>query len=369
MLVESDLNLRSLRIARENAGYTTMEATKKIISATSKRDRVQEWEEGKNFPTYKQLDKLADAYEVNVYLLSLTETMPKNREIKDYRRTIVGSSQLNEKKFINMLLQRQEFISDTMKADDYHKNELVDSISKDTKPEDAAKHIRKTLDYRYELGQGGTGNHLKHLIGLLEKKCVIVMKTFSFWPVPVADMHGVYLRDEYAPFIALNRKDSKAGQLFTLAHEIAHLFLDVEGISNIDFRNRSRDKIEILCNKIAANLLLPAEYFNKSESYGESEIKAISRKYEVSQLFVLYRLYSLKLISSRAFPALEAKIKGETAANIEKNKGSSGGNYTANMKDSNGKFYNTFILSLYLEHEISAVEAQNLLRCAIDQID
>ena len=80
MSVESHLNLASLRIARENAGYTTMEATKKIISATSKRDRVQEWEEGKNFPTYKQLDKLADAYEVNVFAMSLPETIERNRE-------------------------------------------------------------------------------------------------------------------------------------------------------------------------------------------------------------------------------------------------------------------------------------------------
>ena len=101
------------------------------------------------------------------------------------------------------------------------KTKLVNTISEDTESEDAAKHIRETLGYKYEPRKGGAGNHLKYLIGLLEKEDVFVMKTFSFWPVPVADMRGVYLRDEYAPLIALNRKDSKTGQLFTLAHEIA----------------------------------------------------------------------------------------------------------------------------------------------------
>ena len=370
MLVESDLNLRSLRIARENAGYSTAQATKKIISATSKRDRVQEWEEGKNFPTYKQLDKLADAYEVNVYLLSLTETMPKNREIKDYRRTMFGVPQLNEKKFINMLLQRQEFISYMMQEENLVKNDLVNTISKDTESEDAAKHIRKTLGYKYEPRKGGAGNHLKYLIGLLEKEDVFVMRTLSYWPVPVADLRGVYLTDEYAPFIALNGKDSKAGQLLTLAHEIAHLFLDVEGISNyIDPSDTSNDKVEILCNKIAENLLLPEEYFNKSKRYGEHDIKTISSEYEVPAPFVFQRLDSLKLISLQDFPDLEIKIKEEAAANIKKIKGTFCGSYTNNMKDSNGKLFNTFVLASYLDREISAVEAQNLLRCAIDQID
>ena len=182
-------------------------------------------------------------------------------------------------------------------------------------------------------------------------------------------MRGVYLNDEYAPLIALNRSDSKTAQLFTLAHEVAHLFLKSEGISNIDFRAKSNDKTEMLCNKIAANILLPAEELQKGydKYYAEREaIEGISKKYQVSKLFVYYRLVNLKLISPDS--EIEAKIIKETGSGKDDDE-KLGGNYLNNMKDSNGYLYNNFISALYFEGEISPVEAGNLLKIGVDQVD
>ena len=150
---------------------------------------------------------------------------------------------------------------------------------------------------------------------------------------------------------------------------MAHLFLKSEGISNIDFRAKSNDKTEVLCNKIAANILLPAEELQKEykKYYAEREaIEGISKKYQVSRIFVYYRLVNLELISPD--PELEAKIIKETGSGKDDDE-KSGGNYLNNMKDSNGYLYNNFISALYFEGEISPVEAGNLLKIGVDQVD
>lgn len=97
------------------------------------------------------------------------------------------------------------------------------------------------------------------------------MKTLSYWTIDVVDMRGGYLKDDYAPIIALNRKDPKTAQVFTLAHELAHLFINSEAVSNIDFRDGEYNAEERRCNQVAANFLLPTKIFEQ-ESY-ESEKK------------------------------------------------------------------------------------------------
>ena len=166
MSLEKLLNTTNLRIARENAGYTTMEATNKVAKNKHNKDRVKEWEAGKSVPTHGQLNKLAKDYGINVFLLSIPETMNRNRKIKDYRTKREDVSTLNEKKFINLLLQRQRYISDILRKENHSKNELVDSIKQEASPQTTAKNIREKLDYQYD----GKSNHLKYFIGLLEKK-------------------------------------------------------------------------------------------------------------------------------------------------------------------------------------------------------
>ena len=63
---QQDINRTSLTIARQNVGLTTAEATKRVITKNPKDiDRVDLWEKAQAYPTYRQLEKLADTYNVN----------------------------------------------------------------------------------------------------------------------------------------------------------------------------------------------------------------------------------------------------------------------------------------------------------------
>ena len=92
------INLENLKIARKNAGYATLEATKKVCGPI-KSNRVEQWEAGELSPTWSQLKKLSDAYQINVFLLTSKEKLRRDRLIADYRKKEIGGDlELNAKK-------------------------------------------------------------------------------------------------------------------------------------------------------------------------------------------------------------------------------------------------------------------------------
>lgn len=359
------VNRENLKIARLNAGYSTIEATQKICSSNSQRDRVSEWENGENIPTWNQLKKMSNYYETSIFVLTGIKKIKRNRQINDFRQLDYHKDlSLNTKKYLNLLLQRQSYLSNFLKKEKAKKNALVSCAEKTNSPIALAEIIRNRLNYQHPFPR--KNNHLEHLISLIEEQGVFVMKTLSYWKIEVADMRGMYLKDDYAPIIALNRRDAKSAQLFTLAHEIAHLFINSEAISNIDFRDSTSNEDEIFCNKVAANLLLPKSYFSQ-DHYSLRDIEDIANKYEVSRLFVFYRLKNLKKINPGDIVYFQNTLREETNISTSGTSGNGHPTYNNNMKGSNGKLFNRFIASLYFENKINALEASKILRFSIER--
>ena len=73
------------------------------------------------------------------------------------------------------------------------------------------------------------------------------------------EFQGFALVDEYAPLVFVNSADFRAAQMFTLAHEIAHLFVGETGVSSFDNLQPTEDLTEQFCNRIAAEFLAPEE--------------------------------------------------------------------------------------------------------------
>ena len=360
------VNRQNLRIARENVGYSTMQSTQKVAGTKTKKDKVAEWEKESNNPTWKQLEHLARIYGINLFLLTSKEAITPNREIPDFRKMSADINKEQIKKYIHFLLMRQIFLEDQMKATDSQKNHLVGLGASYKDPEKLAHFISEKIGYLVEEVEKEK-DKLKYFRSLIEENNIFVMKTLAHKPIrSVEEMRGMYIRNEYAPIIAINRRDAKTAQMFTLAHELAHLFLNKEGITNITSGGSSTDyKIEAFCNRVAANLLLPKRVIENKE-YDLLDIKNLAKRYGVSPLAAFYRLKELEHIEGSDVSSIKNILEQEMRENVGKKDKKGGGNFINSMKDTNGGLFNRFVLSLYSENKINAFGASKVLGVSID---
>ena len=118
------------------------------------------------------------------------------------------------------------------------------------------------------------------------------------------EFRGFVLSDEFAPLIFVNGADSKAAQLFTLIHELAHIWLGASGIFDLPHTLTTNDKIEKFCNKVPAEYLVPEIEFR--EHWVEAErrkrpFEYLARRFKVSPIVVARRALDLKYIDREYF--------------------------------------------------------------------
>ncbi len=371
------INKINLRIARENIGLDTSGASKRI--SNSKVDFVREWENGNSLPTWSQVIKLAKLYNTPELLFFSQDNLTKDKIVPDYRVVSTdknSASNFKIKKLVNLVTTRQRWLEKTLREEGFSKNNLQGS-GKNKTPKELANFIIKSLEIDRGLIKRISGTYarkktLEYLIQKAENKGVFVGKTISYHKLTVGDMRGLFISNDFCPFIIINRQDALSAQIFSFIHELAHLFRRSDAISNsLEFRTIGKgiEPEEIFCNKVAIELLLPSEDFTK-DFYNKLDIDAISGLYKVSNISIFYRLKELGKIQKEIQSDLEKQILQETTKNIaeSKKRKKKGGDHTNSMKDSNGKLFNRIVSGLYSESKIGYVEASKLLRCSVEKI-
>jgi len=380
MDIKALLNRSNLVTARENGGFSTTEATNKI--SKSSKDLVVRWESGESSPTFTQLENLAKAYQISPLLLLSPVAITHQKAIPDFRSGDLSEGKDRINRLVNLVIKRQGWLGEKLTALGFGKNKIVGLGKNLNTPDALADFIIKKLDINHSdiisfSGKSGKDKTLKYLVDLLEKHQVFVGKTLAEHRLAVKEMRGLFINNELAPFIVLNRKDAVAAQIFTLMHEVAHLFRATEGISAVDFRTLDRryskgvNPEEVFCNATAAAVLIPANYI-VDDSYDEQGVRSLAAHFNVSNLFVFYRLKSLGKISQRYVDGLEELFVSETKEAVKqrdlKKKKDSGGSHVNNMRDSNGGLFNRVVQSFYLQNQISYTEASNVLKFSAEKV-
>lgn len=371
------INKYNLRTARENMGLDLVDASRKV--SHSKKNVVAQWESGESLPSWSQVLKLAKVYNVPELAFFSNDKIERNKQIPDYRINIDPINNEKVNKLINIVISRQKWLEKKLRDEGYGKNKLLGLGNKISDPKLLAQLISSKLKIEVQeikniRGIDARKKTLKYLTDKAEQNNVFVGKTISYIKLSVNDLRGLFISNDYCPFIVLNRSDAVAAQIFSFVHEMAHLFRRSDAISNsLDFRSASSrtNQEEIFCNKVAAELLLPEGEFTK-DLYLKDDIDSISDLYKVSKIFVFYRLKDLGKIPKDQQSAIEKEIEAETANNIrlkeERKRDSTGGNYNNLMKDSNGLLLNNFVTSLYFENKIGYTEAAKVLRLSPEEV-
>jgi Zn-dependent peptidase ImmA (M78 family) len=118
------------------------------------------------------------------------------------------------------------------------------------------------------------------------------------------EFRGFVLVDDYAPLVFVNNSDGKAAQMFTLAHELAHVFFGSSAAFDLRQLMPAQDKTEQACNQVAAEFLVPKSHLLlawPAVRDDDQPFQAIARRFKVSEIVVARRALDLGLINREAF--------------------------------------------------------------------
>jgi Zn-dependent peptidase ImmA (M78 family) len=189
----------------------------------------------------------------------------------------------------------------------------------------------------------------------------------------VSEFRGFAISDPYAPLVFVNTADAKSAQIFTLAHELAHLWIGKSGISSVDLHEREDNRVEKFCNEVAAELLVPRQEFKArwdTSKNAEDNCDELAKKFHVSIFVALRRAYDLQYISGEKFYTLFAQEQ-RAFEEYDQNKQSSPGgpDFFVMLKIRNSEIFSQAIISSALEGKLLYRDAAALLNIKASKIN
>lgn len=304
-----------LKWARESARMTEETAAAKIPKLTV--EKLKEWEDGTSQPTIRQAQILAKAYKRPFALFFLPEVPRDFQPLQDFRKS--GSKELTTSSIfiIREIQQKQAWISDVYSENNEEKLPFVGRFSLNSNPKDVADNILATLDINPSKYK--TDNPIREWINAAESNGIFVSRTsfiHSKMKLDSEELQGFAIADQFAPFVFVNSDDWNAPQLFTLVHELAHIWIAATGISNeIEPEIANRDKfnpIELFCNEVAANALIPSEIIlsiDRRVFKNSQDIFKTAKNLGVSSFAFLVRALNLQLVTNSEYKVLKRQAE------------------------------------------------------------
>ncbi len=302
MRTEVNVHANMLTWAITRAGYELHEFSAKV-------PRVQEWIDGTKKLTVKQLETFSKKVHLPFGYLFLTEPPKEKLPIPFYRTNNTPAIQVSVNVYDTILLiqQRQDWLKDYLKDNEFEALSFVGKFHNRYNVQEIVADIRKNLG----LNEKWASNFrtwqeaLDHLIQIIEDKGIItvfngVVENNGHRKIPVDECRGFVLVDKMAPFMFVTNADGKAAQMFTIVHELAHIWTG--NSAGFDFRKLqpANDPIELLCDKVAAEFLVPENTFNKVWSNNPG-IKHASRYFKVSEIVIARRAFDTGKITKKQF--------------------------------------------------------------------
>lgn len=391
--VRAPVNPEVLRWAREEAGLGLGAASKKL---RVRQERLADWEEGTLKPTVGQLRKLADVYwRTPAFFFRRDLPEPDLPTVPDYRAPSKQKPMSFElRRQLRECAQRREWLMEL--EDPSEPWQLLTAPTRD--PQQAATYIRYRLrvpiydqmrSIYYPVEPIDDIEMLHLWIDWIERHGILVFQSSRF---SIEEARGVSLAYTWLPFILLNGKDTPAGKISTLLHELFHLMkgdgglcdysadIDEERLcddapqhSQNDLRRPGRDLVvgerrgheERLCDRFAAALLMPSEHVEAEQvekiaatSNAYDTIHWLVKTFKVSELVATIRLCELGFATQA--DVNEARLRMEAATKGRHRRGG-GPTYAATRLRDIGNRYASAVVDAYKLNRISLTEVSEFL--------
>jgi len=331
MRTEVNINIDMITWAINRAGLD-------LSDFMIKFPNIEKWLQAKKSPTVKQLEKFSHKVHLPFGYLFLQEPPEEKLPIPFFRTNSTDDKKVSVNVYDTILLmqQRQNWLRDYLKDNEYENLDFVGKFKGKDDYLQIVADIRKTIGLEYEWANSlrTWEEALEYLTSKIEESGIIVVfngvvENNTQRPIKVEECRGFVLVDDIAPLMFINAADSKAAQLFTIVHELAHIWMGQS--AGFDFRQLmpANNPIEILCDKIAAEFLVPEESFNRIWQ-AKKDIIQTARYFKVSPIVAGRRALDLGKITKIEFFDFYNDYKKQYQ--IRKDKQSGGGDFYATTK-------------------------------------
>lgn len=296
-MIRVEVNPDLLHWACERSGLT-------LDAMVGRFPKIRDWERGAVHPTLKQVESFAKATHTPIGYLFLPEPPRERVPIPDLRT--VDSVHL-ERPSPNLLdtvyicQQRQEWFRDFARAEGEEPLRFVGSADLRSDVVATAASIRHILRFDIEERRRlpTWTEALRRFIEQADELGILVMCSGVVLnnnrrKLNPQEFRGFALADDLAPLVFINGADTKAAQMFTLAHELAHLWLGETALSDVGPASTPSHRVEAWCNRVAAELLVPLavlrDEYQRRNALSE-EMNRLARRFKVSTLVILRRIH------------------------------------------------------------------------------
>jgi Zn-dependent peptidase ImmA (M78 family) len=284
--------------------YWACERSGHDLAAYAERfPRLASWAAGESAPTLKQLESFARATHTPIGYLFLKSPPLETVPLPDFRTLRSEQAKRPSADLLDMIYvcqQRQEWYRDFARSNGERPLPFVGSVSLVADIVETAAKIRHALRFDVEQRRRAPtwGDALRLFIEQADQAGIMVMCSGvvlnnTHRVLDPKEFRGFAMADALAPLIFVNGSDTKAAQMFTLAHELAHMWLGQSALSNAEAASAPSNAIESWCNQVAAELLVPLSELRKmydpKQDLDQAK-SAVARHFKVSTLVALRRI-------------------------------------------------------------------------------
>lgn len=362
-MTTANINTDMLTWARERSGISVPDFARRCGIS---EERLREWESGERKLTFNQAMRFAEKAHVPFGYLFLAKPPEEVLPIPDLR-TLEGqgvqrpSAELLD--LVKLMMQRQEWYREYLQQHFAEANPYVGRASYSDSVESILEDIRACLGVEPHPTRGKWDDYYRDLVQRIESLGILVMRQGNLGhhsrPLNVEEFRGFAIVDEYAPIIFVNHSDALGARLFTLIHELCHIWIGQSGIS--DGNTNTHRQEEVLCNAVAAEFLVPAQEFralwqHDSESW-EDNLPPLEAHFHVSTWALARRALTLNFISQQEY----GRYIFEQKMRHEQRKGSGGPTYYQTKKAQISRQFSQAVVGEALSGQLLLREAGELL--------
>lgn len=362
MTATAKINRDVLHWARERARLTVDQLAK---GAHAKPDQVLAWEDGERLPTFRQAQALASAAHIPFGFLFLARPPEETLPLPDLR-TVAGESlsrpSVNLLDTVRLVLQKQSWYAEYLKERGHAPLPFVAAFAVGAPVATVVADMRRVLGLAEDQRHGTWEESFAALVTAADEAGILVIRNGVVGnntrrKLDVGEFRGFAVADALAPLVFINSADAPKARLFTLAHELAHIWLGSSGISNQPHAASRHE--ERFCNAVAGEFLVPERairvLWNSTLAWREN-ISRLIGVFHVSNLVIARRARDLGLLD-------DATHRAYYLAELDafRNKPSSGGGGYNTFKARNGTQFSLAVVREALSGRLLLRDAGRLL--------